>query len=47
MLPYTGVQPILHACAACGAVDGEFAFSFAQGGFYAIAAISMTPISFA
>lgn len=33
MLPYTGVQPILHACASCGAVDGEFAFSFAQGGF--------------
>lgn len=33
MLPYTGVQPILHACAACAAVDGEFAFSFTQGGF--------------
>lgn len=33
MLPYAGVQPILHACASCGAVDGEFAFSFAQGGF--------------
>ncbi|MFJ7735347.1 DNA repair protein RecO [Lysinibacillus sp. NPDC097287] len=33
MLPYTGVQPILHACASCSAVDGEFAFSFAQGGF--------------
>uniref|UniRef100_UPI0020C0C39D DNA repair protein RecO n=1 Tax=Lysinibacillus sp. D4B1_S16 TaxID=2941231 RepID=UPI0020C0C39D len=31
MLPYTGVQPILNACAACGAVDGEFAFSSAQG----------------
>ena len=33
MLPYAGVQPILHACAACAAVDGEFAFSFSQGGF--------------
>lgn len=33
MLPYAGVQPILHACAGCGAVDGEFAFSFTQGGF--------------
>ncbi|WP_102691298.1 DNA repair protein RecO [Rummeliibacillus pycnus] len=33
MLPYTGVQPILHACASCGAVEGEFAFSFTQGGF--------------
>lgn len=33
LLPYTGVQPILHACASCGAVDGEFAFSFSQGGF--------------
>ncbi len=33
MLPYTGVQPILHACASCGAVDGEFSFSFSQGGF--------------
>jgi len=33
MLPYTGVQPILHACSTCGSVDGEFAFSFAQGGF--------------
>lgn len=33
LLPYTGVQPILHACAGCGAVDGEFAFSFTQGGF--------------
>ena len=33
MLPYAGVQPILHACAGCGAVDGEFAFSFPQGGF--------------
>ncbi len=26
MLPYTGVQPILHACAACGAVDGGICF---------------------
>jgi len=33
MLPYTGVQPILHACASCGSIDGEFAFSFTQGGF--------------
>ena len=33
MLPYTGVQPILHCCAGCGAVEGEFAFSFSQGGF--------------
>ncbi|MER1986112.1 MAG: DNA repair protein RecO [Solibacillus sp.] len=33
MLPYAGVQPVLHACAGCGAVDGEFAFSFTQGGF--------------
>ena len=33
MLPYAGVQPILHACAGCGAIDGEFAFSFTQGGF--------------
>ncbi|WP_107838044.1 DNA repair protein RecO [Metasolibacillus meyeri] len=33
MLPFAGVQPILHACASCGAADGEFAFSFAQGGF--------------
>lgn len=38
MLPYAGIQPILHACAGCGAVDGEFAFSFSQGGFYAIVA---------
>lgn len=33
MLPYTGAQPILHACASCHSVEGEFAFSFAQGGF--------------
>lgn len=33
LLPYTGVQPILHACASCGAIEGEFAFSFAQGGY--------------
>ena len=33
LLPYAGVQPILHACAGCGAVEGEFAFSFSQGGF--------------
>lgn len=33
MLPFTGVQPVLHACASCGQVEGEFAFSFSQGGF--------------
>lgn len=33
LLPFTGVQPILHQCAGCGAVEGEFAFSFSQGGF--------------
>ncbi|MFJ8236912.1 DNA repair protein RecO [Ureibacillus sp. NPDC094379] len=33
LLPYAGIQPILHACASCGAVDGEFAYSFSQGGF--------------
>ena len=33
MLPYAGVQPVLHCCANCGAVEGEFAFSFTQGGF--------------
>ncbi|MEK9198746.1 DNA repair protein RecO [Ureibacillus sp. FSL E2-3493] len=33
LLPYTGVQPMLHACASCGAIEGEFAFSFAQGGY--------------
>lgn len=33
MLPYTGVQPILHQCASCGATEGEFAFSFSSGGF--------------
>ncbi|MFP3918239.1 DNA repair protein RecO [Lysinibacillus telephonicus] len=33
LLPYTGVQPVLHACASCGQVEGEFAFSFSQGGF--------------
>lgn len=33
MLPFAGVQPILHQCASCGAVEGEFAFSFSQGGF--------------
>lgn len=33
LLPYAGVQPILHQCASCGAVEGEFAFSFSQGGF--------------
>ena len=33
LLPYTGVQPILHACASCGSIEGEFAFSFSQGGF--------------
>lgn len=33
MLPFTGVQPTLSCCAVCSAVDGEFAFSFSQGGF--------------
>lgn len=33
MLPFTGVQPTLHCCASCGATEGEFAFSFTQGGF--------------
>ncbi|OCS94592.1 DNA repair protein RecO [Caryophanon latum] len=33
MLPLIGVQPILHECAACGATEGEFAFSFGEGGF--------------
>lgn len=33
LLAYTGVQPILHGCASCGATAGEFAFSFTQGGF--------------
>ena len=33
LLPYTGVQPMLHACTSCSAVDGEFAFSFQEGGF--------------
>lgn len=33
MLPFIGVQPILHECAACGATEGEFAFSFSEGGF--------------
>ncbi|MFC5542110.1 MAG: DNA repair protein RecO [Bacilli bacterium] len=33
LLPYAGVRPVLHQCASCGAVEGEFAFSFSQGGF--------------
>lgn len=33
LLPYTGVQPMLNGCAACSSTDGEFAFSFTQGGF--------------
>lgn len=33
LLPFTGVQPTLSHCACCSAVDGEFAFSFSQGGF--------------
>ena len=33
MLPFTGVQPTLSHCACCSAVEGEFAFSFSQGGF--------------
>lgn len=33
MLPVGGVHPFLHGCANCGAVDGEFGFSFQQIGF--------------
>lgn len=33
MLPVGGVHPFLHSCANCGAVDGEFGFSFQQIGF--------------
>ena len=33
MLPFAGVQPNLSCCSNCGAVEGEFAFSFSQGGF--------------
>lgn len=33
LLPFIGVQPILHHCAGCSATDGEFAYSFGQGGF--------------
>lgn len=43
MLPYAGVQPILHQCASCGAVEGEFAFSFAQGGFLCHSCFSVDP----
>src|SRR5690606_36210654 len=43
MLPFAGIQPILHACAGCGAVDGEFAFSFTQGGFICHRCFHMDP----
>lgn len=43
MLPYAGVQPVLHACAGCAAVDGEFAFSFTQGGFLCHRCFSLDP----
>lgn len=43
MLPYAGVQPVLHACAGCGAIDGEFAFSFTQGGFLCHRCFSLDP----
>lgn len=43
LLPYTGVQPILHACAGCGATEGEFAFSFTQGGFLCHNCFSLDP----
>ncbi|MFF5993754.1 DNA repair protein RecO [Lysinibacillus sp. KU-BSD001] len=43
MLPYTGVQPILHCCAGCGAVEGEFAFSFTQGGFLCHSCFHLDP----
>lgn len=33
MLRVGGIHPILHACANCGATDGEFGFSFQQIGF--------------
>ena len=33
MLPIAGIHPILHQCANCGAIEGEFAFSFMQIGF--------------
>lgn len=33
MLPVGGVHPTLHACANCGATDGEFGFSFQLMGF--------------
>ncbi|OCS88533.1 DNA repair protein RecO [Caryophanon tenue] len=43
MLPFIGVQPILHQCAGCGATDGEFAFSFSQGGFLCHRCFSLDP----
>ncbi|MDW0108976.1 DNA repair protein RecO [Sporosarcina aquimarina] len=33
MLRVAGIHPILHQCASCGAVEGEFAFSFQEIGF--------------
>lgn len=43
MLPFAGVQPILHACASCASTDGEFAFSFSQGGFLCHRCFSKDP----
>ena len=43
MLPFAGVQPILHACAGCGAVEGEFAFSFSHGGFLCHSCFHLDP----
>ncbi len=43
MLPYAGVQPVLHCCASCGTVEGEFAFSFTQGGFLCHACYHIDP----
>ncbi|MGN7410652.1 MULTISPECIES: DNA repair protein RecO [unclassified Sporosarcina] len=33
MLPVAGIHPVLHHCASCGSVEGEFAFSFQEIGF--------------
>src|SRR5699024_4138784 len=33
MLQVAGVHAILNACASCGAMDGEFGFSFQEVGF--------------
>lgn len=43
MLPFTGVQPTLSHCAGCGSVEGEFAFSFGQGGFLCHRCFHMDP----